>query len=330
MFKKLIILFVVISQTVYATEWKKIKIPGAVCGNGSPYYIFYNNNSEKKLMVEFMGGGACWDFESCFILPHTIILPIPELSSFSIFSDDKSSMNFLSGHSKLYFPYCTGDVHAGRHEASYGPLGSKVYHHGDINIKKTLEYLDSNNIIEFKKVEDLVVWGASAGAIATLVHAKKFEKLVASTAQKTMIVDSPGLHWGKNFWDKFSKEMVADFDAAFSELGVHHDFKDGFIAKDLKPAFKAYKNWKMGVMFADKDIIMSTIFGDISPDDQAELINGNDGFPALAKNFKNANVWVNNTLMHTFLLLSESAKMHSVENITAIDFAQTVYESKLR
>jgi hypothetical protein len=52
--------------------WVEYTFPassGASCMNGTPYRMYYKIASEAsmrdKVLVDFEGGGACWDFESC-------------------------------------------------------------------------------------------------------------------------------------------------------------------------------------------------------------------------------------------------------------------------
>lgn len=52
--------------------WVEYTFPassGASCGNGTPYRMYYKIASEAsmrdKVLVDFEGGGACWDHESC-------------------------------------------------------------------------------------------------------------------------------------------------------------------------------------------------------------------------------------------------------------------------
>jgi hypothetical protein len=324
MFIKIIALISIISFDAFALE--SITIPDAVCGNGSPYKVFIDKQEDEKLMVEFMGGGACWDFTSCFIIPHTLIFPIPNLSSLSIFTDNNLEINFLKKHSKIYFPYCTGDVHIGNHIGHYAN-NTKVHHVGYMNVINTLKYLKSNKIIKFNKVKDLVIWGASAGALGSMAHGKTIESMVPTSAHKAMIIDSPGLHWGKTFWEKFSRDMIYDFDQAFSKVNIHIDFTDGLMAKDMKPFFTTYKTWQLGFLFGTKDLIMSTVFGDISPYDHQSLLLSKQGFPYLANQYQNTYVWVRDTPMHTFLILTKSAALESFDGVTAIDFAKEVYEA---
>ena len=106
-------------QSAYAREWREIIIPGAFCGDGSPYKVFLDKRSHKRMLIEFMGGGACWSDDTCrgYNL-RTWIYNIPKVPQFSVLMSDIEGSPW-SKHSVLYFPYCTGDVHAGNHVATY-------------------------------------------------------------------------------------------------------------------------------------------------------------------------------------------------------------------
>ncbi len=46
--------------------WVKYEPEGATCSNGSQYafYVDFSETSDN-VIVFFMGGGGCWDYESC-------------------------------------------------------------------------------------------------------------------------------------------------------------------------------------------------------------------------------------------------------------------------
>jgi hypothetical protein len=318
----MIFMTLVYSQLLWARSFENIKIPGAKCGNGADYEVFVSKLNDEKLIVEFMGGGACWDRLSCFELPRTWIRPIPNINVFSTLTASGENNPYIE-HSMLYFPYCTGDVHIGNHVAVYD--GKTVYHNGRNNINLALKYLAEKKIIEFKNFKDVTVWGASAGAIAALIYAKKINGYLAAGTKKTLIADSPGMHFGEHFWDKFPQETKKDFDEAFRSVNLNVDFNDGFVARKFRPVFEIYKEWNFGILLATRDTIMSAIFGEISPSEQEKLILGPEGLPAIARGFPNVKVWLNRSYMHTFLILGESAEMESTKGESAMDFVKDVY-----
>ncbi len=324
---KWISLLLFFSLNASAAEWIEVKIPGARCGDKKDYVILLQKQASDKIMFEFMGGGVCWDYDSCF--KRTAIFPwmhnYPVINSYSVLTANYSSINPLKNHSKVYFPYCTGDVFAGSHVSYYE--NKIVYHYGKRNIDRALEYLRQKPFIDFSKVNDLVVFGASAGGIASLVFGKKIEGLFPENIKKTMIADSPGLHYGKTFWNKFDKDMKNDFKVAFSGIGLDVDFNDGAVSKKMAPVFDNYTDWKVGFIYGLEDYAMSKIYGDISPEKQKELILGPSGIPAVAKNYSNIHVWMKDTKMHTFMLTKATASMESEEGVKAHEFVKDLYEN---
>jgi hypothetical protein len=322
---KLLMLIILVfqAQSLWAADFEKVAIPGAKCGNGSPYVVFLRKQSTEKLLVEFMGGGACWNKESCFKLPHAWVKPIPMIDSFSTLTTDNDSYNPFAHHSMVYFPYCTGDVHIGNHVATYN--GKKVYHYGRRNILLALDYLEQHNLINFKSYNDVTVWGASAGAMASLIYGKNINERLGIGVKKTMIADSPGLHFGEHFWDKFPEAMKKDFKVAFNDVGLQVNFNDGLIAKNMSVVFSQYLDWNIGVLMGTQDYVMSKVFGDIDPKQEEILIMGPEGLPAVARDFPNVKVWLKQTRMHTFLIVKESAEMDSTKGESAIDFVRNVY-----
>ena len=209
----------------------------------------------------------------------------------------------IKKHSLIYFPYCTGDVFAGEHTALYENK-LEVHHVGYSNVVKAIAYLKQNKLIEFEKVKDFVVYGSSAGAIASLVHAKNFAKELPATSKKTIIADAPGLHFGKRFWQKFTPQLIADYSKNFAKLNVIIDPEDGNIARQMPKMCKSLEDWEIGILQGSRDVIMSWGFGDISPLEHEELIYSKDGIVENTRSTDNCFVWVPKTELHTFLLAS--------------------------
>ncbi|MFN3455252.1 MAG: pectin acetylesterase-family hydrolase [Pseudobdellovibrio sp.] len=321
---------VLTTTTAFARDWKAVRIPDAQCGDGLPYYVFVDKKKHSKnLLIEFMGGGACWSLDTCYG-PNlrTWVHPIPEVPAFSYLTSDFGSWSEhpFKYDSAIYFPYCTGDVHSGNHVAKYGPL--KTYHTGYSNVQKAFYYLTKKKIISFKNKEKLTVWGASAGAIGALVHLKTIEPYVDPATKKYAIIDSPGLHFGKNFWHKFSDRLQTDYQATFLGLGVGIDLNDGLIAPKLPGLLNGLKTWKLGFLQSTKDAVMSTVFGEISAEDHKALLESDQGLPAVVRPYENIKIWLQDSSKHTFLLTKSSAETVSVEGLSAIDFVHAVVDQE--
>lgn len=326
-----ILSFIILTtQITYARDWEKVKIPGAVCADGLPYFVFVNKKQKNEnLLIEFMGGGACWSQDTCWGLNfRTWIHPIPEVPFFSYMTNDTwgwSSHPFRKD-SALYFPYCTGDVFSADHVAIYD--GFPVQHKGYRNVILALAYLKAKEILSFDKFKRVTVWGASAGAIATLVHVKNIDPYLSPKAKKYAIADSPGLHFGRDFWKKFTPELVHDYEKTFRGIGLEFTTDDGFLAPGVGPVLKNYSSWNIGVLQATRDRVMSNGFGEISGSEHRELILSDRGLAAIAKNHPNTQVWTTDSDMHTFLLLKATSYMDSMDNDSAIRFVKKLLGEK--
>jgi hypothetical protein len=315
------------SINVFARNWTRVKIPGAVCGDGLPYSVFVDQKkNSKKLLIEFMGGGVCWSQETCWGKNfRTWIHPIPEVPAFSFMTSDfwaYSNHPFVDD-SAIYFPYCTGDVFSADHEAEYGGV-LPTYHKGYSNIVLAMQYLAQNRFIPFNKLERVTVWGASAGAIGALVHLQNIEPYLSATSKKIAMIDSAGLHFGPTFWHKFTEQLFSDFQTSFTSLGLPIDYNDGFLAPKMGPVFQSLSNWNIGIMQATRDEVMSNVFGDISPEEHQSLVLSDRGIASVAKNYSNVKTWISKSYMHTFLLLRSTSYVEDMEQRSALTFVEQV------
>jgi len=314
-----------------ARDFKKIYIPGATCGNGSPYAVWLDLKNKDQMMVEFMGGGACWSAKTCYGPKlRAWAFPIPKVPVISWLSNDlgpKKTQGLLGNMSMLFFPYCTGDVFASDHSANYHPF--KIEHRGYSNVIKTLAYLESEGLVNFASYKKFVLYGASAGAIGALVHAPNFLPYLDPTAEKILIPDSPGLHFGKTFWDKFPQQMFSDFQNSFSQLGIKITRQDHVIAKFIPQVCAQLHDFQIGILQAARDVIMSRVFGNISLKDHRALVYGEQGLYEKSYETNNCSVYTPDTLEHTFLLLPASS-IPGKQEMSAVEFAQHVLNGGLQ
>ncbi len=319
----MVLIFCANSHAEIFRNWKKITIPGAFCGNGSPYDVFYDAQSSKKLTIELMGGGVCWSAMTCYGPTITAwAYPIPKFPIYGQFSLPLESASFVYDASYLYLPYCTGDVHAGAHIEEYS-LGVKVHHTGYTNFLKSLEYLSQKKIISFAQFDDVILYGASAGAVGALAHAKNLDKYLQKDAKRTLIADSPGLHFGDQFWEKFRAPMIGDFSAAFYNMGITIDVRTGNLAAKIGNVCDHLSNWQIALMQGTRDVIMSAGFGGISPLEHEKLILSEQGLYRQSEGHQNCFAWIPKTYMHTFLLAPTASI--SIDGVNALQFAEMVY-----
>ena len=330
--KRLLIAFcLIISFPLHARKFTRVLIPGATCGDGTTYSVFVNSTGKdaRKLAVEFMGGGVCWDSSSCFG-PNlrTWIHPLPKLiGQTNVMVSETEKKSPLHNHMVLYFPYCAGDVFAGSHTIKY-EWGPKVHHTGHSNIEKSLVHLQNSGYINLDSVQDLVLYGSSAGGIASLLHSATFDKYISRKTKRTILADAPGLHFGKTFWNKFTRQQLRDFNTAFSKVGLNSVMDDGMVANRAPDFCRALRKWEIGILQGSQDLIMSSVFGNITPEEHRQLVYSDSGIFELTKSIKNCSAWTPDTLMHTFLLTTFSAAIQTSDEVSAREFARRIYERR--
>ncbi|MEO0813255.1 MAG: pectin acetylesterase-family hydrolase, partial [Myxococcota bacterium] len=124
-------------------EWVKYEPEGATCSDGSPwsFYVEFSPNSEN-VIVYFMGGGGCWDYESCVggsaRGATNLNRPLPDdyannHTRFAVGASELSvsvnqvypllnrdpSVTPMADWNKVFVPYCTGDTYAGATSTTY-------------------------------------------------------------------------------------------------------------------------------------------------------------------------------------------------------------------
>jgi hypothetical protein len=166
--------------SVPADQWTWVDFPETSCDDGSPTGIgVYNASASKNLLVFLNGGGACWDYDTCFTINSAVHGPFgkPEFDA-AVASlppgtafDRNDPTNPFSNWSYVYIPYCTGDVHSGDNVITYTKAGatmlSKTYHHkGHANVLAYLKRLGST----FTAPSKVVISGSSAGGFGSMLN----------------------------------------------------------------------------------------------------------------------------------------------------------------
>ena len=178
-------------------EWVALPVPGAVCGDGSPYRIYVNRQATSDdVVVFFEPGGACWDHETCsndrthfvaddyatrFASLGGLTFSVDQV--FPLLNDDPD-VSPVADWTKVFFPYCTDDVYAGDVEAVYDDPGASgpsiaVQHRGRPNLVAATRLLSQ----AFPNVSDLLVTGCSAGATGAALNYATLRELLAPAAE---------------------------------------------------------------------------------------------------------------------------------------------------
>jgi hypothetical protein len=132
---------------------------------GDDYRFFGRRGSVNKLVMYYMGGGACWDGLTCG-LPTCSTSPPDDLDGFSGgFADLTNEDNPFRDWNIVFVSYCSCDVHFGDETQEYGSLTveHKGYHNSKVAEKWAREH--------FLNPEEVFVTGSSAGAYGAWFNA---------------------------------------------------------------------------------------------------------------------------------------------------------------
>lgn len=162
---------VVLGDPIVAPDdtWTWVDFPESACNDGSPTGIGVRTSAtSSNVLLFFNGGGACWDYLTCFQLGTATLGPIGAAQFNAVSNqlnagvfDRSNDDNIFRDWNLVFIPYCTGDTHAGdsvvTHEQN-GQMG--VFHHvGRKNFQAYVQRLAAT----FPTPGKLVVSGASAG-----------------------------------------------------------------------------------------------------------------------------------------------------------------------
>ena len=130
-------------STANTASFKKITPGGGTnCAKGAPFSFYYRSGTVNKIVIEFQGGGACWDDATCAGIVPTYTETAEPPNDEGIHSDTDSRNPFKGWH-HLFVPYCTADAHGGNKTTEYNGLLGKVsiHHVGRVNAFSALDYV---------------------------------------------------------------------------------------------------------------------------------------------------------------------------------------------
>jgi hypothetical protein len=144
------------------------------CAGATDYRFFVRPGASDRILVYFMGGGACRNGRDCeqgrpLFQPDVESQPDLQHGIFDI----TQSQNPFAAHSMVVVSYCTGDVHLGDQDTTYiiqddrGSRQLTIRHRGQVNAMSALDWIHAN----FDAPRQIVVAGGSAGSIATPFYA---------------------------------------------------------------------------------------------------------------------------------------------------------------
>lgn len=151
--------------------WTPVSPGGeTVCADGSPYTFYVRPGTVNKVVVDFEGGGACWNGFTCggpYYLPNVSGGPAAQGSVTGIY-DHANPANPVRDWYHVFVSYCTADVHLGDSTQTYTTNSGEVTieHNGQANVAAVLDWVSR----EFEAPEAVFVTGCSAGAYGAALY----------------------------------------------------------------------------------------------------------------------------------------------------------------
>jgi hypothetical protein len=181
--------------TATPNQWTWIDVPGSACDDGTPTGFAVNPGTGKDLLIYFEGGGACWDYATCYILNSASHGPVGQAqwnaraAQINVGPFDRArASNPFRASSYAYIPYCTGDLHGGTHIQAYTALAdTRMHHHvGRTNAELYLQRIRAT----WPGATRVVVSGTSAGGFGATLNYDLIRG--AFPAAKMALVDDAG------------------------------------------------------------------------------------------------------------------------------------------
>lgn len=146
-----------------------------ICSRGTPYRFFAFGGDPERLVLDFEGGGACWNELTCSVAGAIFaeeaastadveaVRDHPDLGGIYRLDD---AANPLMGWSLVHIPYCTGDVHWGDATHQYTE-DNTIQHRGRQNVRAVFDWVADR----YPAPDQILVTGCSAGAYGAIGYA---------------------------------------------------------------------------------------------------------------------------------------------------------------
>jgi hypothetical protein len=192
-----------------------------ICSRGDPYAYFVRKGTVNKVVIDFIGGGACWDAVTCgfagAIFEETVDSVRDRIQGGEPegFYDDQNPDNPFKDWYHVVVPYCTGDVHWGNSVQTYKGKTKKedvtINHKGAVNSRAVLDWVFAN----FAAPEQVLVTGCSAGSYGSAM-------------------------WSAWVMDHYQDSEVFQFGDSGAGIITEEFFQDSFPAWQAEDAFPAF------------------------------------------------------------------------------------------
>ncbi|MBO7922702.1 hypothetical protein J5X92_10770 [Alteromonas sp. K632G] len=175
------------------------------------FAFYFEQGESDNLLIYFNGGGACWDDASCLAslaLANDDSPTTQPTFNPSMYSENTptivggilkdNSENPFKSWSKVFIPYCTGDLHIGSNDFTYvdetgvvsGFPGTEIMlrHRGYDNTMAVREWLKSKFQSNSLKPDHVLLTGSSAGGYGATFNFPYFQEI--TTKKISLMADA--------------------------------------------------------------------------------------------------------------------------------------------
>jgi hypothetical protein len=165
-----------------------------ICSRGTPWVYFVKRGTVNKLIVYYQGGGACWDYLTCGVLPvfkDKAGASDNPANAHTGFADFGNPANPFRDWNAVFVPYCTGDIHWGDATQTYvDPFGSgnsvTIQHKGRVNAAVAEKWSREH----FVDPDEVFVTGSSAGAYGANLNSIYLQEKVYPSSRFAVLGDA--------------------------------------------------------------------------------------------------------------------------------------------
>lgn len=148
-----------------------------VCSRGGEYAFFVIPRDKNKVIIEFEGGGACWNAQTCSFADAIFKDKVDIADYTDAFNNPPGWYNHdnpahpMKDWTHIYIPYCTGDIHWGDNVKTYSDTLT-INHKGAVNVLGVLSWVYA----QIKDPSKMFVTGCSAGGYGSIYWAPQVQK----------------------------------------------------------------------------------------------------------------------------------------------------------
>jgi hypothetical protein len=177
------------------------------CGRGAPYSFHVREGAGDGLLINFQGGGMCWNASTCNIPTTTFddsVLPNDPSDNPALFlvgiTDFGRPDNPFAEYDMIYVNYCTGDMHTGNAVVGYDDNGFwyEVRHKGAVNVRAVLDWVYAH----YPAPSNVFVTGCSAGSVGAAYWASDIMRRYSG--RRVALLGDSGGGWRGNMSNNFA------------------------------------------------------------------------------------------------------------------------------